>query len=391
MQFQRLPILLISLGLVSAMPVIAETNLSQTQQKIKQQESKIAEQRKKRDSLQSTLKNQEIEMGRVLDKLQRTEMSLSEIRKTIKNTEQEIQKLEKQEAEQKERLKAQLDSAYRSGIHPSVLERLLSEDAKEADRMSTYYKNMNQVRIDAIYELRKTQAELKARRDELRGQQKGQQVQLSDQKKQEKELKKVQNERETTLRTIDKDLAQDENRLDALRSNEKALRDQLAKAKQEAERQEKEAIAKLEAKTNKEQNRKATEQEKQQVRAGSGLAKSGKYMMPVSGKVVTPFGNGWNGIVIQAPQGSPVRAIAAGRVIIADWLQGYGQMVGIDHGNGDISLYGFNQSLSVRKGSRVQAGQVIASVGNSGGQSRAALYFGITQKGAAVNPLQLVR
>ncbi len=371
-------------------------DLSQIQQKIQQQQSKINEQKKKRDSLQSTLKNQEIEMGKVLNNLKQTEMTLAETRQAIKRTEQEIKRLEKQEKEQKEKLKEQLDSAYRSGIHPSVLERLLSEEAKNADRMGAYYEHINQVRIDAIYDLRRTQAELKARRDELQGQQKGQQTQLSEQKKQEKDLQKVKNERESTIRSIDKTLEQDQSRLDALKANENSLRDQLTKASNEATQQEKQEIAKLEQKTNTQEKRKATEQEKQQVRAGSGLG-SGKYAMPVSGKIVNRFGSTqmgelkWNGVVIQASAGAAVKAIAAGRVILADWLQGYGQVVVVDHGNGDMSLYGYNQSVSVRKGARVQAGQTIASVGNSGGQSRSALYFEIRRKGVAVNPLKWVQ
>ncbi|AUI67145.1 hypothetical protein C5N92_01250 [Glaesserella australis] len=375
---------------------VVANDLSQIQQKIQQQQTKINEQKKKRDSLQSTLKNQEIEMGKVLNNLKQTEMTLAETRQAIKRTEQEIKRLEKQEKEQKEKLKEQLDSAYRSGIHPSVLERLLSEDAKNADRMSAYYEHINQVRIDAIYELRRTQEELKARRDELQGQQKGQQTQLSEQKKQEKDLQKVKNERESTIRSIDKTLEQDQSRLDALKTNENALRSQLNKATDEAAQQEKQEIAKLEQKTNTQEKRKATEQEKQQVRAGRGLG-SGKYSMPVSGKIVNRFGSTqmgelkWNGIVIQAGAGTPVKAIAAGRVILADWLQGYGQVVVIDHGNGDMSLYGYNQSVSVKKGTRVQGGQTIASVGNSGGQSRSALYFEIRRKGVAVNPLKWVQ
>lgn len=371
-----------------ALPAQAE-DLSQIQQRIKQQQSKIAENRQKRNVLQSTLKNQEIEMGKVINKLKDTETSLADTRAAIKRTEQEIKRLEQQEKVQKEKLKEQLDSAYRSGIHPSVLERLMSESAKEADRMTAYYEHINQVRIDAIHELRRTQAELKARRDELRGQQKGQQTQLTEQKKQEKDLKKVQNERELTLKSIDKVLAQDENRLDSLKANADALKQKVANAAKESERQEKQDLAALEAKKNKEENRQATEQEKQQVRAGAGL--KGGYSMPVSGRVVQSFGNGWTGVVIGASAGTPVKAIASGRVIMSDWLQGYGNMVAIDHGNGDISLYGYNQNLSVRKGSRVSAGQTIATVGNSGGQSRAGLYFGITRRGNPVNPMKLVK
>ncbi|MCT8611823.1 murein hydrolase activator EnvC [Glaesserella parasuis] len=370
-------------------------DLSKIQQKSQALKIKIDEQKKKRDSLQSTLKNQEIEMGKVLNSLKQTEMTLSETRASIKRTEQEIKRLEKQEAVQKEKLKEQLDSAYRSGIHPSVLERLLSEEAKNADRMGAYYEHINQVRIDAIYELRRTQADLKARRDELKEQQKGQQTQLNKQKKQEKDLQKVKNERESTLRSIDKSLAQDQGHLENLKANEEALRNQLVQASNESEQQEKQDIAKLEQKKNTEEGRSATESEKQQVRAGNGL--SGKYRMPVSGKIINRFGSTqmgeikWNGVVIQASAGTPVRAIAGGRVILATWLQGYGEVVVIEHGKGDMSLYGYNQSVNVRKGERVQAGQVIASVGNSGGQSRSALYFEIRRKGVAVNPLKWVQ
>ncbi|ACL31910.1 membrane-bound metallopeptidase [Glaesserella parasuis SH0165] len=370
-------------------------DLSKIQQKSQALKNKIDEQKKKRDSLQSTLKNQEIEMGKVLNSLKQTEMTLSETRASIKRTEQEIKRLEKQEAVQKEKLKEQLDSAYRSGIHPSVLERLLSEEAKNADRMGAYYEHINQVRIDAIYELRRTQADLKARRDELKEQQKGQQTQLNKQKKQEKDLQKVKNERESTLRSIDKSLAQDQGHLENLKANEEALRNQLVQASNESEQQEKQDIAKLEQKKNKEERRSATESEKQQVRAGNGL--SGKYRMPVSGKIINRFGSTqmgeikWNGVVIQASAGTPVRAIAGGRVILATWLQGYGEVVVIEHGKGDMSLYGYNQSVNVRKGERVQVGQVIASVGNSGGQSRSALYFEIRRKGVAVNPLKWVQ
>lgn len=385
--------------LVYAVPTLfTETmagDLSKIQQKSQALKNKIDEQKKKRDSLQSTLKNQEIEMGKVLNSLKQTEMTLSETRASIKRTEQEIKRLEKQEAVQKEKLKEQLDSAYRSGIHPSVLERLLSEEAKNADRMGAYYEHINQVRIDAIYELRRTQADLKARRDELKEQQKGQQTQLNEQKKQEKDLQKVKNERESTLRSIDKSLAQDQGHLENLKANEEALRNQLVQASNESEQQEKQDIAKLEQKKNTEERRSATESEKQQVRAGNGL--SGKYRMPVSGKIINRFGSTqmgeikWNGVVIQASAGTPVRAIAGGRVILATWLQGYGEVVVIEHGKGDMSLYGYNQSVNVRKGERVQAGQAIASVGNSGGQSRSALYFEIRRKGVAVNPLKWVQ
>lgn len=372
----RALILISAIGI--SVPFSFANNLNQIQQKIQQQTSKINEQKQKRSALQATLKTQEIEMGKVLDKLQKTEMSLGEIRQTIKTTEAEISRLEKQEKQQKEKLKEQLDSAYRSGVNPSVLERLMSDNAKNAERMAAYYEHMNNIRIDAIHEIRKTQADLTARRDELKLQQQSQQSQLNEHKKQEKDLKKVQSQRESTLRAIDKTLERDESRLENLRNNETALRQQLEKAQKEDVQAQK--------REQQEANKSTIT-----VKSDNTPIKAGKYIMPVSGNVITKFGNNWHGVVIAAPAGTSVKAMASGRVIMAQWLAGYGQMVAIDHGNGDISLYGYNQSVSVSKGNKVQGGQVIAKVGNSGGQSRSALYFGVTRKGTPINPLNLVK
>ncbi|WP_434802816.1 peptidoglycan DD-metalloendopeptidase family protein [Mannheimia cairinae] len=364
---------------ISSVPFSYANNLNQIQQKIQQQTSKINEQKQKRSALQATLKTQEIEMGKVLDRLQKTEMSLSEIRQTIKRTESDIARLEKQEKQQKEKLKEQLDSAYRSGVNPSVLERLMSEKAKNSERMTAYYEHMNNIRIDAIHEIRKTQADLSARRDELKSQQQNQQSQLNEQKKQERDLKKVQSQRESTLRSIDKTLEKDESRLENLRNNEIALRQQLEKAQREA------------AQAQKREQQAAKSSQSKTTKVDNTPIRAGRYTMPVSGNVITKFGNNWHGVVIAAPAGTSVKAMASGRVIMSQWLAGYGQMVAIDHGNGDISLYGYNQSISVSKGSRVKGGQVIAKVGNSGGQSRPALYFGVTRKGTPINPLTLVK
>lgn len=99
----------------------------------------------------------------------------------------------------------------------------------------------------------------------------------------------------------------------------------------------------------------------------------------------------WKGIVIAAGAGTPVKAIADGRVILANWLQGYGLMVIVKHGESDLSLYGYNQSVAVKEGQLVKAGQKIGEVGNSGGQSKSGLYFEIRRKGVAVNPLGWLR
>lgn len=113
---------------------------------------------------------------------------------------------------------------------------------------------------------------------------------------------------------------------------------------------------------------------------------------PPVGPIVSRFGskrlNGrWDGILIGGREGSPVKTVAAGKVAFADWFRGYGLLTIIDHGAGVMSLYAFNQSLSKAKGDEVVAGEVIATLGSSGGRETPGLYFGIRDQGKPVDPI----
>jgi septal ring factor EnvC (AmiA/AmiB activator) len=94
----------------------------------------------------------------------------------------------------------------------------------------------------------------------------------------------------------------------------------------------------------------------------------------------------WQGVVIAAQTGSKVRAISQGRVAFADWFRGFGLLLIIDHGNGYMSLYGQNDSLYKEPGDWVQANEVVATVGASGGQKQSGLYFEIRRKGKPMDP-----
>ncbi len=119
----------------------------------------------------------------------------------------------------------------------------------------------------------------------------------------------------------------------------------------------------------------------------------GRLAWPVDGKVQRLFGRQkplsnlrWQGIMINAGSGQDVRAVSHGRVAFADWLRGFGNLIIIDHGNAYLSLYGHNESLFKSAGEWVEAGDVIASVGNSGGRTEPGLYFEIRKKGKPQNP-----
>jgi murein hydrolase activator len=99
----------------------------------------------------------------------------------------------------------------------------------------------------------------------------------------------------------------------------------------------------------------------------------------------------WNGVLLAAQRGSPVRAIHHGRVAYSDWLPGMGLLLVIDHGGGYMSLYGHNESLLPNPGDWVAPGETVASVGDSGGQGQAGLYFEIRKDGQPQNPAAWMR
>ena len=120
----------------------------------------------------------------------------------------------------------------------------------------------------------------------------------------------------------------------------------------------------------------------------------GKLPWPAAGKLAHRFGEPrsgglltWQGLFIDAPEGTPVAAVHSGRVAFSDWLRGYGLLTIIDHGSGYMSLYAHADVLYKQVGDQVQAGEKIAAAGRSGGQNESGLYFEIRSKGTVINPL----
>jgi septal ring factor EnvC (AmiA/AmiB activator) len=128
----------------------------------------------------------------------------------------------------------------------------------------------------------------------------------------------------------------------------------------------------------------------------SGL--KGSLRLPVAGELMNRFGAqregggvSWKGLFIRAAEGTVVKAIAAGQVVFSEWLRGFGNLIIVDHGEGYMSLYSNNESLYKQVGERVQPGDPIATVGNSGGQPDTGLYFEMRHQSRPVNPLLWVK
>lgn len=124
----------------------------------------------------------------------------------------------------------------------------------------------------------------------------------------------------------------------------------------------------------------------------------GKLRLPVRGDLTNRFGSSredsgisWKGLFIKASEGADVKSVATGRVVFADWLRGFGNLIILDHGDGYMSLYGNNQAVLKQVGDNVQAGDIIASVGNSGGNEANGLYYELRRQSRPFDPLSWSR
>jgi septal ring factor EnvC (AmiA/AmiB activator) len=385
----------------------AEDNKSQLkdiQQSIAEKEKAVKQQQQQRNALQDQLKLQEKTIAQASRALHDTQGTLALLGKDISGLNASIAKLQKQQTTQQDILAKQLDAAFRQGQHSALQLVLSGEESQRSERILAYFGYLNEARQQSIEQLKQTRTQLAEQKSSLVAKQGQQKTLLNEQQTQQQKLEQARSARKKTLTALEASLEKDQQRLVELRQNESRLRDQIARAEREAraraEREAREAARVREQVKVKEQQAKKTgtsykpsESERSLMARTGGLGQpAGQAVWPVRGRIEHRFGEQlqgelrWKGMVISAAEGSEVKAIADGRVLLADWLQGYGLVVVVEHGKGDMSLYGYNQSALVSVGAQVRAGQPIALVGTSGGQGTPSLYFEIRRQGQAVNP-----
>jgi septal ring factor EnvC (AmiA/AmiB activator) len=264
-------------------------------------------------------------------------------------------------------LAAQLRSAYKMGRNEPLKMLLNQRSPASFQRNSTYYGYFGRDRARKITSITENIAEI----DEL-----ARQIEEQD-----SELAKLETERQRRVQELDKARRQRGQVLSSLQVQSRNRGAQLKRLQQQQQQLEK-LLADL---------RKATEATPFDPNDPFGKLR-GRLSWPVAGKVESGYGETLagglrsNGIQIAADRGATVRAVHEGRVIFADWLSGRGLLIILDHGNGYLSLYGHNEQLFKQAGATVQAGDAIATAGDSGGRATPGLYFEIRRAGKPVNP-----
>ncbi|GAB3358812.1 murein hydrolase activator EnvC family protein [Lysobacter tyrosinilyticus] len=275
------------------------------------------------------------------------------------------------------------------------LKALLAQDrVADTQRVLTYQRYVQADRarriadLDAqLHELDDLEGAILARRadlDRTRQQQREQLGQLEQDRKTRASLLVQLDEKYQDRREREQALGRDAEGLEQLLQQLRA-----AAARAEAERRAAAAKAARESK-------RATGATRSTVRApvvaSTPALQVGGLGWPLSGSLLAgyggtmPDGRGSQGLLIAANAGAPVKAVADGTVVYAEWMTGYGLLLIIDHGNGYMSLYAHNDALLKDVGAAVRRGDAVATVGSSGGHGRPALYFELRRNGQPVNP-----
>lgn len=392
-------------------PSHAATNvetLSGVKSEIHRQERLLSTRNKQLSELQLELEQQEKTISKLVSDIREANSKLEKMQSNIQALEIATLQLEGRKKMQVKQLKSLLNSQYRQGKH-SGLSAILSGQGTDLDRLTVYAERLSKRRSEIIADLEATSTELQLQRRSF-DDQKEQQMRILTQLKDDKAAKdSAQQARLNTIKKIEQQNKNSQSYLAELKENESRLTLALEQAKKDqlAREQEEARLAKLKAEqaqlaaTKAQENKTVTETVAKPKPApvvvptvsmdGIGRAK-GKLNWPVKGKLLHKFGSQqsgqlrWQGMVISAQAGSEVEAVHDGTVVLSNWLRGYGLMLVIDHGKGDMSFYGYNQTLLRKVGDKVKAGETIALVGNTGGRSSSGLYFEIRRKGNAINP-----
>jgi septal ring factor EnvC (AmiA/AmiB activator) len=308
--------------------------------------------------------------------LNQVESAINSQERKLNALETEQEKLERALRGQKQELAQLMRAAYRLG-DSSELKQLLSQDKiSEVARWLAYHRYFEQQRQLEIGRLNTQLQQLAAVSDAIEQEKQILAAQKVQQEKSVADLSAQRKQRSTAVSTLDAKYKNQQARIKALGKDEKALRGLLDKLRQAASTSKAPAVIGRPSSS----------------KPAAKVTPKNLTGWPLTGTLLAGYGNAMpdgrrsEGLLIAAAAGSPVYTVAAGRVVYADWLKGYGMLMVIDHGRGNMSLYANNDALLKDVGESVTPGERIATVGTSGAQSRAALYFEMRLNGQPQNP-----
>ncbi|MGE8244972.1 murein hydrolase activator EnvC family protein [Stenotrophomonas maltophilia] len=404
--------LLLAVAVLGASPLAAQSSREAERklQKLRSELKGVAQERRnlegQRGQASRQLREADEKVARTGRVLAQTETALQRETRAMNELQAKRDALQAGLEQQRAELASLLRAAYRIGNN-APLKLLLSQDrVADANRSLAYHRYLQRERAQRIQSLTADLTELQRVETEIVDRRKALEGTRQQQKQQVATLADDRRERAATVATLDERYKDRSEREKALGQDAKALETLLANLRAAAARAE----AERRAAARRAAAEKAAADKADRAAAASGTRpppratktppavasapppKVGGLGWPLSGNLLAryggklPDGRTSSGVLIGAPAGSTITAVADGTVVFSDWMTGYGMILIVDHGNGYMSLYAHNDTLLRDAGATVKKGEAVAKVGNSGGQGVTALYFELRRNGQPVDP-----
>jgi septal ring factor EnvC (AmiA/AmiB activator) len=374
-------------------------------------------------ALQEDFHNTQADRREAADELRQSERAISSAARQLRQLDGERQRaqtelkdLSQQTAAAESRVRQQqahlaqaLRAAYLRGQGDALKLMLNGGDPNQTARDLRYLAHLSRAQHAMIESLRDDLARLAMLQQQTR-QKTSELVQLqADREAEQKKLVAEKQQREQVMQRLSEQIRQQRLEISNLKRDERSLTQLVERLNklmaQQAEREAARARAAQQAKQSQAEEKGAAAKSRRPIAVNTETPVAfstdqpfsrlkGSLRLPVAGELMNQFGApredgglSWKGLFIRAAQGSVVKVIAAGQVVFSEWLRGFGNLIIVDHGEGYMSLYSNNESLYKQVGERVQPGDPIAAVGNSGGQPDPGLYFEMRHQSRPVNPL----
>jgi septal ring factor EnvC (AmiA/AmiB activator) len=334
------------------------------------------------------LKDSERAVSETSRKLYQISGQRREVNTALSRLQSQARAVEGDIADEQDTLGRLLYQQYVGGQSDAIKLVLNGEDPNEIARQLHYLSYVSRARAELLASLRGNLASL----DKLTGETRRKSSELhalqSEETSQMRRLEKEKAQRQQVYVKVSDDIEKSRKQLSTLKRDEERLSQLIERLAREAAR-----------KSIKKPGKRLANKALPNADTGAGPFRElkGKLRLPVIGELTNRFGGqrqdsglSWKGLFISAKAGRDVKAVAGGRVVYADWLRGFGNLLILDHGDGYMSLYGNNESLLKQVGEEAKAGDTIAAAGNSGGNPDSGLYFELRFQGKPFDPIPWV-
>jgi septal ring factor EnvC (AmiA/AmiB activator) len=348
-----------------------EARLKQLRGRIEALQEKLNETRGRRDDVREEVRGLERRIGGLMNDLRKTDARLRANEKKLADLNSRAARERGNLGEQRRQLARQIYTSYRMGRqeYPKML--LNQEDPARVSRVATYYQYLNRARAERIAHIRTTLARTESLEQQIRAQRRELENLRTGQREQKTALEASRTRRGELLASLNREVRGQSQQMERLRADEKRLEQLIEELKT------------------------VMPEPPPPPRAGTPFARlRGRLPLPTRGPILARYGGSknlgnlkWRGLLIGGREGQNVVSVFRGRVVFADWLRGFGLLLILDHGDGYMTLYGHNQSLHKGVGDWVEAGEIVASLGNTGDMAQPAVYFEIRQNGQPRDPL----